>query len=356
MPGQEQIVKVNLLIKGGTLGNTTDFGSVCLCYTHAEADTFSGPYTSLAALLADFDTATYPDLAAAATAVFAQPMSPAKVYVGKLDPLEGTMADQLQAVQDAAIAVGKDFLIFAIDSRDAVDIADAAAWAEASAYTRPKFFCAQSSDADLLTTAAGNIGATLHGLQYYRTQLAYHGNDAEPLDASIAGYLGGVRWDSPNGAGQSAFAACPGITPDVLNDTQYQYARDSYANVYASFGGNIGFYPGVVAKGVSAGAVFSLIWAVVRCRETALYTLFNTKPKIAYDIAGIARVTTPLETQLSRGVTFGHISRDHVYGITAPKLADIPAATRTAGLLELTGGFTVAGGIIAVDLTLEAEL
>lgn len=354
-----KIVNVTLTLQGGNIGNTVDFGSLCGCFVHAEPAEFAGPFSSLAEVQAAFDATTYPEITAWATAVFAQGVFPAKVYIGRLDGVT-LMATQLASIQAAALAANADFLFFTIESRDAIDLDSAAGWAEASGWEYPKIFLAQTSDADVLTSTPGNIADVLALAAYKRTSLLWHTGDGDYCDGSEGSYLGGVAWDSTGGAGQLTFATLPGIPADTtLTGAQYQAVENQAANVYASFGGNVGVYPGVSSAGTNLAITISTIWVVARVREAVLFTLFNSSPKIPYTDAGISRIATAAENVLTRGVSIGHIApytEATPYGIVAPAVRDVSPADKASGTLNLTGSFYLAGSITRVNIVLKAVI
>jgi hypothetical protein len=348
-------VSVSVNLVNAVSADRFGFGSLRGVFTHTvTTDRVNGPYFSITEVNdAGFTSAITPAINLWASKVFTQDNGVDSVTIGRIDALDADYTETLDAIELwENLNNGAPFYLLTIESRAKADILDVDAWASARAIV----FIAQSSDADFLAGTPGNVGETLNLLGTVRTALAYHADDAEPLDGAWASVGGGFDLDTPDGVGIWAYSQLTGITFDNLTGAQANAIWDVGGNIY---GRNLGL--SFTSKGtMAAGAprfidvTTTIDWVQRRSEEAVLAFFVGTK-KVPYTDSGITRAVGVLQGVMDNGVTFGHFSPDTPIIITAPQASTVSAADKAARKLTLSASAQLAGAaqliVFTIDLT-----
>jgi len=343
----------------GAVPDRFSFGNLQGVFAHTVNTTrINGPYTSVAEVsAAGFTVGAEPEVYYWATSVFSQDDAVDQLYIGLQTAGDaGDWTVTMDAIEAYAQANGLDWYGTTIESRTSADIVDVAAWTEA----RTKLFLYQSSDADVLTGAVGNINDLLAVAGYKRSAGMYHVTDSGAangyLDGAWASSGLGMDLDSPGGREIWAYRVLEGITYDPVTSTQ---ASAIYADNGNLYGRNKGL--SFTSKGTTAfGAPYfvdiqtTIDWLKERMDEDVL-SLFVAQNVIPYTDAGIALVVSAVKERLEKGVLYGHFSPDFPRTVTAPKVSSVSSADKQARKLTLTAEAVFAGAVQSLVLSINLE-
>ena len=280
---------------------------------------------------------------AALAAIFSQPMAPTKAIVARADTGGSeTLTDALGLARD----VSSDWYGIVSVSRAKADIEEIAAWAEANG----RLFVAQSSDADVLTTAGGDVADTLAQASYRNTALIYHDDDAVALDA---GWLGGFLAKSfdlmaPTAVYQTVAGAAPSLD-DVGAQT---IVEGKNANYYSTLKGVPATFGGTVADGHDIEHVVTGAWVRARLSEKIAQLFLNATERgsrIPYSDLGISMFEQATYDVLKRGEEIGHFNVG-TSSVAMPARADVPQGDIDDGILRYTWGAQYSGVIKSVEM------
>lgn len=247
-------------------------------------------------------------------------------------------------IEDIAAVVDEndDWYALALTSRDNDDIKNAASSIEA----RTKIFMACVEDSDVITSATDDIASELKALAYVRTALIWSTDQENYPDAA---WLGRVLPDVP-GSETWKFKTLAGIAADNLTGAQESNATGKNANVYKAVGGINITFEGKMASGEFIDVTRLIDWAVARIQETVYSRLVNVE-KIPFTDAGVAVILEAISSVIKQGQINGGIATDPSPTITAPKVADVPSASRAARTLpDVEFDFTLAGAVHRVEV------
>lgn len=249
---------------------------------------------------------------------------------------------------DAIIAADGDWYGLVLGSRNATQIQRAAEWVE----SQPRAFFAQTSDADMLTTATTSIADTVKTLSYARTAVAYHADDTEHMDAAWLSYF--LATDPDVDTTIAAYKPLAGITiQSQLTDTQRSNLESKNANYYSQLKGIGATWPGKKADGEYIDVLLSEDWAEARIGEDAAQKLTDASAngrKIPYTDAGIAVMESSIRNVLSQGEAIGHFVPGSSV-VTPPKRSSVSAGDLTARKLSIPFSTKVAGAIQTIAFT-----
>lgn len=352
-------VDVNVSL-AGAVADKFSFGTLLGAFAHSEtANRVDGPYASVSELDdAGFDSSATPEINAWGSAVFAQDSGVDSLLIGRIDAGDLSLTASLDAIEAEAGDGG--FYLLNAETRIDADIVLAAAWAEA----RRMLYVAQSSDADILTGAGGNIAEDLAALGYHRTGLIYHRyDDSSGGDAASDGYLdgawssrcGGLKVDAPAGAGTWAFKELSGVTFDPLSLAQATAIYGNDANLFGRSKGLSFTSKGTAASGRFLDVTTSLDWLTVRLEEALLELLVGAPTKIPYTSAGLNLFRGASQLVFDRGVSYGHLSPDTPATIVMPRVETVASADKAARTLTYTASAVLAGGIQRVIFNVTVE-
>lgn len=280
---------------------------------------------------------------AALTAIFSQPMSPNRAMVARADTTGGeSLAEALDDARDKS----SDWFGLVSTTRDAGDIEDIAAWAEAN----NRFYLAQSSDADILTTAGGDIAETLSDASYRMTALVYHDEDNDALDA---GWLGGFLAKSFDlVAPTSVYQTVAGVAPSLDDVGEQIIVEGKNANYYSTLKGVPATFGGTVADGHAIEHVVTGAWVEARLSEKIAQLFLNATERgarIPYNDRGIAMFEQATYDVLKRGEDIGHFNPGSSE-VKMPRRIDVPEGDVEDGILRYEWGAQYSGVIKAVEM------
>ena len=238
---------------------------------------------------------------------------------------------------------GDDFYCVLLTSRTVVDQQAAAQWVEA----RVKIFVMAEDAAEILDpTDTTDIFSFLSGKNYDRTVMLYSADLASFPDAAWAGKM----LPTDPGSQTWKFKTLAGITADDLTATQEGSVEAKNGNLYTVVAGISMTSEGIVASGEFADIIRGTDWIQARIAENVFAALING-PKVPYTNAGVDIVKARVSQILQQAVFRNILRADPAPEVTAPLVADIALADRSARLLpdvEFTGQF--AGAIHKVQI------
>jgi len=358
-----EYVDVSVVLTGAAAEKTA-FGTLLGAFAHTvTTNRVDGPYFSLEeAEGAGFTVGAAANVHAWISAVFSQDDGVDSVKIG--NQLAADAGDWTVTIP-AIIAADPDFYMLNAETRVDTEIISIAALIEPTgAGNNPKIYMAQSSDADILTGAGGNIGEDLQTAGYNRTALWYHEhNDEAAGPAPADGYLdgaasssgGGLNLDAPAGVGTWAFRQLDGIVFDDVTGAEAVAIFGTDTNLFGRNKGLSFTSKGTMASGRFIDVQTSLDWLKARLEEELISEFVGAGTKIPFTNAGINRMAAAIQRVYDRGVTFGHLSPDEPATLTAPDITEVSAADKAARLLTLTGNAVLAGAIHKVIFNINVQ-
>lgn len=275
-----------------------------------------------------------------ATIVFSQNPAPNRVASGRQDA--GDAGDFVVTLVAMEVEDSTGWYFVNAEVRDDVNLTALAAAIEA----RKKVGVWQTSSAALLAGTGGNIGEVLRLAAYKRSFLLYHDDDTEYLDAGMTAIAAAADLDAPRGQITWALKQISGVPTDALTLAQETFVKAENANLHVEVGGR-----GVTTNGTSSEGEFmdvqtTLDWLFFRTQERVFAALATTSTKVPFTNEGIALVVGEVQAVMNLGVANGHLSGDVLPVVTAPDIADIQPADKTARLLQTVQGTGVLAGAI----------
>lgn len=270
-----------------------------------------------------------------------------------------TTANQSVATElDALLAESSAWYGFNLVSRDALDIARAALWAESNA----RFHYAQTSDADVLTTATDDIASVLQDASYNYTKIMWYSTDSTA--AAFAHLANRLAVDPDVQTTIWDYVTLAGIANDVasLTTTQLTNLTTKNAGAYLTLGG-VGATGGgnKQSSGRFSDVQITVDWLKARLEEAHAQLLLNYSnrgSKIPFTDLGFARVGAIARGVLELGIRAGHFERqtdaqgDEISPfVNLPARADVSAGDVSARLLRYTCGALLAGAVQQVVVT-----
>lgn len=265
-----------------------------------------------------------------------------------------TTANQSVATELAAITEQNDsWYAFALVSRAQKDIERAAEWVEA----RSKIYVAQSSESDILTTAATDVASALQDASYNRTALLYYSDDSEPADfAWLAKTLVTNLDEETTQWAYKTLATIP-VDDDNVTSTEKANALAKSVNFYLTLGGVGSTSNGTMASGRFIDVTTTVDWVSARVTEEiqqALLDYSNRNSKLPYTDDGFQAVKGLVNKVLGIGVVAGHFERDPDIGsptVTVPRRNAVSSANASARNLPYEFVALLSGGILTVQGT-----
>lgn len=257
--------------------------------------------------------------------------------------------------------------------REDDSILEVARWTES--IVPPRVFMAQSSDDTAPASAydssdPNDVAEILRALNYRRTALWWHDDDAEHVDAAIAGAMlpldpGSETW---------AIKQLSGVTPTLgvgsaatLPITDSQKANlagagpgpgGKHANVYYSLTDEIAItWRGTMASGNWIDEIRFVDFLTADMSAKIANVELNN-PKVPFTDQGIGMFAAQVHASLQNGERVGGIARDPKYTVVVPSALDVSAANRAARVLDppITFVARLAGAIheVAVEGTVSS--
>ncbi len=222
----------------------------------------------------------------------------------------------------------------------------AAAWIEA----RKKIYLFDVCDTISVNTASDGTQGTLDDLatlNYARTGGSWHPRPAEFLSAAWAGRVlpklpGSTTW---------TYKELVGVSATQLTSTERGNLDDRNANYYKVVSTKGFVWEGKMADGDYIDIQRGLDWLEDDVSKTVFENLLGPD-KVPFTDQGVSTITSAIRASLQRAVDRGVLAGDPEPTVTAPKVADVSAANKTARTLpDVRFGGTLAGAIHKVTLT-----
>ncbi|MGD8707096.1 MAG: DUF3383 family protein [Nitrosopumilaceae archaeon] len=227
------------------------------------------------------------------------------------------------------------------------DYKEAAAWAE----TQKKLFIyCSSSSAIKNPSSTSDIAYFVKNLGYERTISCYHTDaqgDADPAFFET-GWIGETLPYDP-GSQTWCYKTITGLSPYSLKSSERTAILAKNCNIYTTTGGINNTEQGKVASGEFIDVMRGLDWLEARLQE-AVWSDLASERKIPYTDEGVTMVTGTIRGVLEEAARAGLLVLESIE-ISAPAVADIPTASRTARTLpDINFSATLQGAIHKVEI------
>lgn len=253
-------------------------------------------------------------------------------------------AESITTALEAVKAENDEWYGLNIESRQDADILLANTWVASEL----KVLVVQSSDADILTTAGGDIGSQLGATSNKRTNLRYHFKPKQFQDAAMLGRALAAKLDEANGQ-ITWYAKQLGVVfVNPLNTTQLTNLVTNNADTYVFTKGRGVTWTGASVQGEFMDVQTTLDWTQSRIGERIFAIIATTPTKLPFSDAGIASVKAEALGLLREGVTNGHFLGDDpdFPRVSVPKSTDVSTADRNARILRNVLGEAIIQGAI----------
>lgn len=170
----------------------------------------------------------------------------------------------------------------------------------------------------------------------------------DPTSYPAAGWVGVCAPTEP-GSITWKFKTINGILDPGYSTTEVNNIEDTGGNTYIRQGGILHTTPGQTSSGEWIDVIRSQDFVTARLREEVFRVLANA-PKVPFTNAGIAMVTSAVESVLKTAYNNGIIADDEdgqpLYSVTAPKRHEVPVNDRANRTLpDVNFVFELAGAI-----------
>lgn len=196
---------------------------------------------------------------------------------------------------------------YAVSCLDATkaDILAVAAYIETALPTSTQFYTTR--DADVPDNVAGNIFATLKGLQYSRSMGLY--STSSPYAAvSIMGYAMRANTGLANSAYTLKFKKMPGVATEGLSPTQVGNIEGNNGNLYVNRGHYYDMYEqGVMANGQFFDEIINLDMLSNNIQLNVMDMLYKL-PKVAQTESGITQLIAACNSACEKSVRQGFLA------------------------------------------------
>jgi hypothetical protein len=251
--------------------------------------------------------------------------------------------EEIDIALNAVVAENDDWYGLNIESRQDADILLANTWVA----SQLKVLVTQSSDADVLTTAGGDIGSQLGATSNTRTQLMWHYKPKQFADGAMLGRALAAKLDeAAPGAGQITWLAkqLKVIFSNPLNTNQLTNLEANNSDTFTTTKGRGVVWLGQSVEGEFMDVQTTLDWLQSRIGEAVFTPIATTPTKLGFDNAGIAVVKTAVNSVMIQGVENAHLLGDDPASpsVTVPKSTDVSTADRNSRTLNNV----IANGII----------
>lgn len=266
--------------------------------------------------------------------------------------------ENITTALEAVKAENDDWYGLNIESRQDADILLANTWIASEL----KVLVVQSVDADILTTAGGDIGSQLGATSNTRTQLMYHFKPKQFADGAMLGRALAANLDgAAPGAGQITWALkqLGVIFTNPLNTTQLVNLEDNNADTFVFTKGRGVVWLGQSVEGEFMDVQTTLDWTQSRVGEAIFAPLATTPTKVGFDNQGISTLSAAGLGVMRQGVTNAHFLGDDPAfpRVSTPKSTNVSTANRNARILpDVLYEAVIQGAIhkVIVQVNLEA--
>ena len=205
-------------------------------------------YTDLDDMLSDGYTTDSPEYKAALLMKSATPLAPNRIAIGCWDKANDEEA--VDAVRACRIA-NAEWYAFTVCGATNDDIKAIAQYTETAEPSSTYFYTVATEDVLSSSGNSTDIFIFLKDKNYRRSFGQYCGQEDTPdAVAATMGYAMGNNTSLANSAYTLAYKSLPGVTTDDLTNTQVEYIKSNYGNVYI----NRGYYYDVLEQGTMADA------------------------------------------------------------------------------------------------------
>jgi len=238
-------------------------------------------------------------------------------------------------------------------SRADKDVRRAAQWVE----SQNRIYVAQSSSADVLTTATDDIASELQDLSLGRTALLWYSDDADPADFAWMTKVLATDLDTETTQWAYKTLANIGVDDDEVTITQKLNAEAKNVNFYLTLGGVGATGQGKMVGGRFIDVTTTVDWLTARTTEAlqqALLDYSNRNSKIPYTDDGFAVIDSLVEGVLDTGIRAGHFERTEDGAspfVNLPLRSEVDQADATARRLSFTFGALLSGAVLLVNGT-----
>lgn len=231
------------------------------------------------------------------------------------------------------------------DHSGKAEIAAAAAWVE----TVRKLCIVNTSDTECITSSTSDIASTIKNASYVRTDVLFSGN--ELLSYSALAWQGVMLPKNP-GSATWAFKQLAGITPDVLNTSQKNYAKTKNLNTYTPLAKQGRTQWGQAGGGQYTDIVLGTDWLFARIQE-AEFAVFASNDKVPFTDSGVDSLRSAALAVLKTATTSAYnlLATTPAPLVTFPLVADVSDIDRQNR--HLPGGTFTAryqGAVHTVDI------
>lgn len=229
---------------------------------------------------------------------------------------------------DACQTFDPDFYAFALDTADAADIEEGAAWAQ----PRPKLYIAKSADEEILDGSEDeDIASTLLAAEYDSTGLIY--SSVAATDYPDMAWAGGLLPENP-GSITWAFKRVPGIAADKFTGAQIAALEAKRVTRLENIQGISRTLGGYTSRpGVFIDIRRGLDYHAQRTAED-IYILLTSEKKVPGDDRGSAMVENVIRKRLRQSVTENIFIDDDFLDVFVPTFAERDQSDREARFLD----------------------
>lgn len=170
------------------------------------------------------------------------------------------------------------------------------------------YFCTSEDATILVPNTTTDIASTLKGLGYTRTCLMY--SSTEPFAAvTMAAKMLAVDYNASNSVLTAKFKAAPGVTAELLNETQATSLADKNCNVFAAYDNDTNIIQeGVVSNGEFVDVITNTDALAVDLQTGVYNRLYTALKKIPQTDAGMHILTTTCEDVCLKYVNNGALA------------------------------------------------
>lgn len=253
-------------------------------------------------------------------------------------------AEDITTALNAVVAENDDWYGLNIEARQDADIL----LANTFIASQLKVLVVQSVDADILTTAGGDIGSQLGATSNKRTQLMYHFKPKQFADGAMLGRALAAKLDEANGQITWAIKQLQVIFPNLLSTNQLVNLEANNADTFTFTKGRGVTWLGQSVEGEFMDVQTTLDWTQSRIGERIFAILATTPTKVPFDDAGIASVQAEALGLLREGVTNGHFLGDDARfpRVSVPRSTDVSTADKNSRTLRNVLGEAIFQGAI----------
>lgn len=294
------------------------------------------PYTTyrdLSSVAEDFNETT--EAYAIANRIFAQNPRPQQIAIlgVSYDSEVDEPTSLVSALNDVA---GEDFYFLLCEEQGEDEILALSQWTD----SQKRIYFYSSNDPSIL-----------ENIESDRTVALIHEN---PASYPAEGWVGVCAPTNP-GSITWKFKTINGVLDAGYSTSEVDDIVENGGNTYIRQGGILHTYDGRTTSGEWIDIIRSQDFIETRIKEEVFRTLVNA-PKVPYTSAGIAMISSAVESVLQNAYGNGMIAEDEdgvpLYSVTAPRRSDIPVNDRANRILpDVHFEFELAGAIHKTRIT-----